>query len=274
MDRWIIPVLGEVPIKEIGRKHLTDVLDALPQTSPALPRSVFALMRKTFAWAVERGDLERNPVEGMKSPKPVKARERTLNSSELRSVLLAAGGLNEPFASLVRVLAISGQRLGEVSGMAWSELDQTQRIWTIPGSRTKNSVTHSVPINDVFARELADLAGTGPWPKSGLVFTTNGTSPVSDFSGMKRRLDAIALRQNGSSIPPWRLHDLRRSFVTNLQKLDVRWEVIEALLNHVGTAKGGVAGVSQRHDWFEEKIFAMRLWDEALRKIVIGEVNG
>jgi hypothetical protein len=31
-------------------------------------------------------------------------------------------------------------------------------------------------------------------------------------------------------VAPWRLHDLRRTFATNMQRLDVRFEVTEALL--------------------------------------------
>ena len=47
---------------------------------------------------------------------------------------------------------------------------------------------------------------------------------------------------------------------TGLQRLGVRFEVTEAVLNHVSGAKGGVAGVYQRHDWKEEKRAALDAW--------------
>ena len=47
-------------------------------------------------------------------------------------------------------------------------------------------------------------------------------------------------------MPPWRLHDLRRSVATGLQRLGVRLEVIEAVLGHV-SGRAGIVGVYQRH---------------------------
>jgi len=67
-------------------------------------------------------------------------------------------------------------------------------------------------------------------------------------------------------IAPWRLHDLRRTMATNMQKLGVRFEVTEALLNH-REARSGVAGVYQLHDWKKEKRQAIGLWDDKLTKM-------
>jgi hypothetical protein len=61
-------------------------------------------------------------------------------------------------------------------------------------------------------------------------------------------------------LPPWRVHDLRRTAATGLQRLGVRFEVTEAVLNHVSGAKGGIAGVYQRHDWATEKRAALDAW--------------
>jgi hypothetical protein len=55
------------------------------------------------------------------------------------------------------------------------------------------------------------------------------------------------------------LHDLRRTVATGLQRLGVRLEVAEAVLNHVSGSRGGIAGVYQRHDWAAEKRRARRL---------------
>jgi hypothetical protein len=48
----------------------------------------------------------------------------------------------------------------------------------------------------------------------GFVFTTTGRSPVSGWSKTKRRLD------EAMKIPPWRLHDLRRT-AARLQKMEL-----------------------------------------------------
>jgi hypothetical protein len=39
------------------------------------------------------------------------------------------------------------------------------------------------------------------------------------------------------------LHDLRRTVATGLQRLGVRLEVTEAVLNHISGSRGGIAGV-------------------------------
>ena len=49
------------------------------------------------------------------------------------------------------------------------------------------------------------------------------------------------------------MHDLRRTVATGLQRLGIRLEVTEAVLNHISGTRAGIAGVYQRHDWATEK---------------------
>jgi hypothetical protein len=58
---------------------------------------------------------------------------------------------------------------------------------------------------------------------------------------------------SSTPIVPWSIHDLRRTVATGLQRLGVRLEVIESVLNHISGSRGGIAGVHQRHDWAAEK---------------------
>jgi hypothetical protein len=74
-------------------------------------------------------------------------------------------------------------------------------------------------------------------------------------------------------IEPWRVHDLRRTLATGMQRLGVRFEVTEAVLNHVSGSKSGVAGVYQRHDWRDEKRDALNAWAAHVERIVKGS-NG
>jgi hypothetical protein len=52
---------------------------------------------------------------------------------------------------------------------------------------------------------------------------------------------------SAAPMPPWRLHDLRRTVATGLQRLGVRLEVIEAVLGHVSGSRAGIVGVYQCH---------------------------
>jgi len=72
----------------------------------------------------------------------------------------------------------------------------------------------------------------------------------------------------GVSSGDWRLHDLRRTVATGLQRLGVRFEVTEAVLNHVSGSRGGIAGVYQRHDWKEEKKDALSQWSGHIERLV------
>src|SRR5581483_9198720 len=95
-------------------------------------------------------------------------------------------------------------------------------------------------------------------------------TPFSGWPKAKRALDRIiaeacasAAAKSGhaaASLAPWNLHDLRRTVATGLQRLGVRLEVTEAILNHVSGSRGGITGIYQRHDWASEKRAALDSW--------------
>jgi integrase len=135
-------------------------------------------------------------------------------------------------------------------------------MWHLPAERAKNGFAFDLPLSSLAVQELAAMKGKGDkWPRKGLLFSTTGKTPVSGFSKAKARLDAeIAKLNDEEPLAPWRLHDLRRTLATGMQRLGVRFEVTEAILNHVSGAKSGVAGVYQRHDWADEKRTAIEAW--------------
>lgn len=266
--RWIIPVLRGKPLSGVQRADIVEVLDQVPPSSQALSRSLFALMRGLFNWAVQRGAIKRSPMDKMKGPKPVKARDRVLDDREVVLIAARSQGLLPPFGPFVRMLMLTGQRRDEVAGMRWEELDRGAAMWNLPEGRVKNKTPHSVPLNRIALRALDQAAGSERWPTMGLVFTTTKQSPISGFSKMKLRLDAMIAEVNdGESLPDWRLHDLRRTFATNMQKLGVRFEVTEALLNHLAP-RSGVTGVYQRYDWTAEKREAVDKWADHLGTLI------
>jgi integrase len=145
----------------------------------------------------------------------------------------------------------------------------------VPADRAKNGVAHIVPLNQLSMAELDRLAGVPEgeeqpkWPKDGLVLSTTGKTPISGITKAKTALDAaIAKAREGKPLPHWRIHDLRRTMATGFQKLGVRFEVTEAVLNHVSGARGGVAGVYQRHHWKDEKRGALDAWARRLEALL------
>lgn len=261
LRREAVPVLRRKALPAIKRADLSLIWDRL-QDRPAVARLTHATLRKLFRWAVSRGDLERSPLEGVEPPPPVPSRDRVLSDEEISLIWHGCADLGWPFGSLLRLLLLTGQRRDEVASMDWRELDRAQALWTLPSSRAKNKKPHLVPLSPAAVEVLDELAGTTEWPRSGLVFSTTGKSPVSGFSKAKRRLDEYmrCSARDGRTIDPWRIHDLRRTVATGLQRLGVRFEVTEAVLNHVSGSRGGIAGVYQRHDWRVEKAEALNAW--------------
>ena len=159
--------------------------------------------------------------------------------------------------------------------MGWAELDRATATWVIPASRAKNGSAHIVPIAADVVAELDRLAlaiqikakAEAPdakrWPKAGLVLTTTGRTPISGITKAKAALDEAitkARADQGGALSAWRIHDIRRTMATGFQRLGIRFEVTEATLNHVSGARGGVAGIYQRHDWRDEKRTALEAW--------------
>lgn len=143
----------------------------------------------------------------------------------------------------------TGQRREEMSGLSWTELDRKARMWTLPGERTKNGEPNHIPLNDLAVEEFDKIAGGEDWPKRGRTFATSSGAAFSGFAKGKLKLDSLIEGNRGSPIVPLRLHDLRRTVATGFQRVGVRFEVTEAILNHVGDPRAGVAGIHQRHDW-------------------------
>jgi integrase len=194
-------------------------------------------------------------MAGMERPSGPASRDRVLEDWELKLVWQASHKLGSPFGPLVRLLILTGARREEVAGLSWAELREDAAMWHLPAERAKKGNPLDLPLTSLALQELAALKGKGDkWPRKGLLFSTTGKTPVSGFSKAKARLDAeIAKLNEGEALNAWRLHDLRRTLATGMQRLGVRFEVTEAILNHVSGAKSGVAGVYQRHNWADEK---------------------
>jgi integrase len=273
----LLPALTGIRVPNVTRTDLQAIIDAIPVYHRSTRLAVYAYASVLFRYALERGEISDNPIRLMAKPAAPAPRLRVLTDAELAQVWLSADTLRAPYGSFYKLLLLlTGQRREEVAGMNWSELDRTLAVWTIPASRAKNNKTHIVPLSSAVIAELdcvADVSGEKiPWPAFGPVLTSGGRVSIKSYSKGKVALDkAVALlRGQSAPIDHWRVHDLRRTLATGLQKLGVRFEVTEAVLNHTSGSKGGVAGVYQRHDWADEKRAALEAWAAYVGRLVTG----
>lgn len=260
------------PADTFDRSDAVRVLDKVKVGSgPVAANRLRAEARACWAWAVKRGSLPANPW--VATPRPLDretARERVLSDAETGTLYVAAGALDEPWGVLIRLLILTGQRRGEVAGMLWDELDLKAAVWRLPGGRTKNRQAHAVPLT---AEAVALLKTVKRRRGAAFVFEGPRETAVTGFGKFKGRLDsalAKIAKEAGEKVAPWVLHDLRRSMATGLQRLGVRLEVTEALLNHVSGSRSGIVGVYQRHGWESEKGAAMKAWTAHVLKAAEG----
>jgi integrase len=272
MRRHLKPALKDKPLPNIGRADIQSVIDAVPVRQKAMRRAVFAYASALFGWAANRGDIIRNPLSDMAKPESPDARDRILGDQELALIWQASKAIAPQFGAFYRLLILTGQRRDEVASLRWSELDRRSAMWTIPAERAKNAKTHLVPLSEKSIEQLDLVSGSKEiWPQTGYVLTSTGKNPISGFSKSKIAIDdRITTARGGEPLESWRVHDLRRTLATGLQRLGVRFEVTEAVLNHISGAKGGVAGIYQRHDWKEEKRAALAAWSTHVERILEG----
>jgi integrase len=145
--------------------------------------------------------------------------------------------------------------------MRFQEIDDDRRLWTIPSGRTKNAREHSIPLSSQ-AWKLIDARPR--FAGCPFVFSVDGKGPANNWSKGKHRISAKA----GIAADTWRLHDLRRTAASGMQKLGVQVPVIEKALNHVSGTFKGIVGVYQQHDYADEVCIALQKWADRVEKIV------
>jgi integrase len=250
----------DLPAADLDRATAVKTLDAMARKgSAAMAARTAAYGKAAYGWAVKRGALSINPFVNLPVA-PTLKRERVLSDDEL-AVIWRATDSPGPFNGIVRLLMVTGQRREEVAGMAWAELSDDFSTWTIPASRAKNGATHIVPLASP-AQEL--LRGV---PRFGDLVFPGLRGPFNGFWKAKAALDAK------SGVTNWRLHDLRRTMATGLQRLGVRLEVTEQVLNHVSGSRAGIVGVYQRHDFASEKRAALDAWGNHVLAVVEGSAT-
>ncbi len=182
----------------------------------------------------------------------------------------AAEGDGWPFGPLVKLLVLTGQRLSEVGGMHWQEVDLEHRMLVLPPERVKNGERHEVPLSDAAVKIIEAL----PHMTKGFVFTTTRDTAVSGFSRAKDRLDAAvkaSLTKGAKSPEHWTFHDLRRTMASGMARLGIQLPVIEKVLNHSSGSFRGIVGVYQRHSFAEEKRTALAAWASHVEIVVSGK---
>ena len=175
-----------------------------------------------------------------------KSGDRTLTDKEIKRLWFA----ESEHIPLLKFLLLTGQRIGEAQQACWSDIHDGR--WYITAEISKNNKAHWVPITDAISEVLKPLSRTRT-----KIFGTRSTT------GTQSWLKRWCIREGID--PRFTPHDLRRTFVTEINELGVEPYVIERLVNH---SMSGVMAVYNKAEYAEERIAAAQLWGDHVSRII------
>lgn len=203
---------------------------AIVEGGAGTARRTLGLLGGILSFAVEEGAIERNPARGVKRSADG-TRTRRLTPDEYRALGVALDAAERDGASWqavagVKLLALTGCRLGEIQNLKWSEVDEAhgclrlsdskQGASTRPAGRAVFDVLGELPRSVDETYVLPRLRGAGPFASL--------AKAVADATDLAK-LDGVTA------------HTLRHSLASTAADMGMSQPTIGALLGH---ANGGV----------------------------------
>lgn len=194
---------GEVTANNVMR-HLRSIYNVTAAAYDEFPPNPVTILTQARAWFPER------------------RRRSAVLSHELPSWWSAVMAEPDYSRDFLLLALFTGMRRNEIASLRWEYIDLERRSLHIP--KTKNGDPLDLPLADFILDLLVErrrIVGSSPWvfPGKGktghLVETKKFTARVEQRSGVS-----------------FTLHDLRRTFVTIAESLDVPHYALKRLLNH------------------------------------------
>tara|TARA_R110002020_G_scaffold316999_1_gene532667 strand:- start:39985 stop:41283 length:1299 start_codon:yes stop_codon:yes gene_type:complete len=241
VNRHIVPLLGSKLVKDIKAtdvsKFIRDVAAGktafTTKTAKKRGKSIVkgglgtaartaGLLGGILSFAVSEGVIERNPAQGVRRPADQR-RTRRLNRVEYRRlgqvIEELAGDETDQAILAVKLLALTGCRLGEIARLRWSEVDSAAQCFRFADSKEGASVR---PVGKIALEVLGE-------PLSDAVFVLAGARKAESFGGLPRAWQRIVKRADLVGVTP---HTLRHSFASVAGDLGYSEPTIGAILGH------------------------------------------
>ena len=247
IERHIKPLLGSRKVSSVAREDLDRFIAAVAAGKTAAVEKTksrgkavvrggtgtatkcASLLSTIFEFAISRKMRTDNPARGVRRFKERKV-ERFLSSAELERLgdaLTALGhGMNPASIAIVRLLALSGARRGEIVNLRRSEIDWERGLLRLGDSKTGQKV---VPLGAAALQVLRDIPEVKDSP---LVFPSAGDLQ-RPFQGLPKAWATIRARAELRDV---RLHDLRHSFASVGLASGQGLPLIGKLLGHADVA--------------------------------------
>lgn len=223
VELFIDPKLGSHRIIDVTRADVVNLHQSMKATPYQANRTLGVLsimFTVAHTWGVRADGV--NPCWKVKRYKEVK-RERYLTPVELArlgKVLRESDGEAEA-ANCIRLLLLTGCRLGEIQTLKWDYVDMQTRVLRLPDSKTGAKI---VPIGKAAIDVLNDIPKlkNNPYVITGRIEGQYLTDIQKPWRRLRKRAGLDGLR----------IHDLRHSFASDALQLGQDLTMIGKLLGH------------------------------------------
>ncbi len=224
---YVRPALGGRRVADVGRRDVELAVGPLPNATRnrvlAFVSRLFNLF-ETWEW---RGQ-QTNPVRGIERARE-EPRDRVLAAAELAALATALNRLDQRFpasVAAIRVTALTGLRISEVLAIRWEHIDFASRRLALPQTKTGRR-SHHLP-----AAALDIVRAVPRLNKGNHVFAVDARGALT-YRTVRHHFGEAAKLAGLSDV---RLHDLRRTVMTNAAAAGVGTHVLRDLLGHKTTA--------------------------------------
>lgn len=137
LERYVYPVIGEVPVEMVTLDHVEQVMAAIPPgKSTGTRRQVAQVLRRLLALAVyPLRLLTAQPIPRGFLPRPTRAAFLWLYPSE-EALLLADTRIPLERRLAYGILCREGMRAGDLAGLTWRELDLERGVINLGAHKT------------------------------------------------------------------------------------------------------------------------------------------
>jgi integrase len=255
------PVIGEVDVGTVTVSHITEILEPIWHTKTETATRVRGRIESVLDWAAVRGfRTGENPARWrghLDQLFPRRTKVRRVKHHEALPYPRISGFIEKlrrmpgVSSAAVQFVILTGARTGEALGARWTEIDSTERVWTVPESRMKAKREHRVPLS---TQALAVLKQIEPLrDDSGYVFPSplRAGQQLSDMS-----LLVLVKRLAGKE---YTTHGFRSSFRDwAAEQTNFPRDAAEAALAH--TIRDKTEAAYRRGDLFEKRRTLMQAW--------------
>jgi integrase len=257
IDKDIKPSIGHLRVEDVKPLHIDAMLQKIVKRgAPTIANDVLRWSKRIFDYGIKRHMLQYNPASAFDladAGGKEEARERALTREELASLFEAmrtAPGFSRENLLTIKLLLMLAVRKGELTGARWEEFDLDNAVWYLPAERTKTETAIDIPLPAPAVEALRELRGLACGAAWVLPARKAQDRMLPHIHENTLNVALAKVKKAMPDVPPFTIHDLRRTARTHLAALGVDPHIAERCLNH---KIKGVEGVYNRHDYYEER---------------------